>query len=120
MFACHRRVRVPPSRSRPCGRSHKASWTSPLSRAESPSARLEHFPRAPDQGRMPERSKIVIYDLKLVKKFTTSDFDFGAKLNNAIRGDAEELGRTRRNAGQPCIETLAPSCHPWARGRFDV
>jgi hypothetical protein len=28
-----------------------------------PSARLEHFPRAPDQGRMPERSKIVIYEL---------------------------------------------------------
>src|SRR6516165_5058643 len=50
----------------------------------------------------------------------TSDFNFGAKLDDAIGGDPEELGRTRCNAGQACIETLAPSCHPRARGRFDV
>jgi len=37
----------------------------------------------------------------------TSDFDFGAKLDDAIGGDPKELGRTRRNAGQACIETLA-------------
>ena len=49
-----------------------------------------------------------------------SDFDLGAKLDDAIGGNPEELGRTRRNAGQPGIETLAPSCHSRARGRFDI
>jgi ABC transporter C-terminal domain len=45
-------------------------------------------------------------------------FDFGAKLDDLIGGDPEELGRMRRNASQSGIETLAPSCHPGTRGRF--
>jgi len=48
------------------------------------------------------------------------DFDFGTKLDDLIGGDPEELGRMRRNAGQSRIETLAPSRHSRARGRFDV
>src|SRR5215831_4057088 len=50
----------------------------------------------------------------------TSDFDFGAELDDLTGGDPEELGRMRRNAGQPRIETLAPSCHSRALGRFDI
>ena len=50
----------------------------------------------------------------------SSDFDFGAELDDLTGGDPEELGRMRRNAGQPRIETLAPSCHSRALGRFDI
>src|SRR5215831_8116801 len=50
----------------------------------------------------------------------TLDFDFGAELDDLIGGDPKELGRMRRNAGQPRIETLAPSRHSRALGRFDI
>ena len=51
---------------------------------------------------------------------STSDFDFGAELDDLTGGDPEKLGRMRRNARQPRIETLAPSCHSRALGRFDI
>src|SRR5215469_10429570 len=56
----------------------------------------------------------------IVAGHPASDFDFSAELDDLIGGDSEKLGRMRRNARQPRIETLAPSCHSRALGRFDI
>jgi hypothetical protein len=44
----------------------------------------------------------------------------GAELDDAIRRNAEELGRPCRNAYEAGIEALAPPCHPRLRARFDI
>ena len=49
-----------------------------------------------------------------------SYLDLGAELDDAVRRDAEKLGRPRRDACEAGIEALAPSCHPGPRARLDA
>jgi len=49
-----------------------------------------------------------------------SYLDLGAKLDDAVRRNSEELGRPCRDAREAGVQALARSCHPGAGAGFDV
>ena len=49
-----------------------------------------------------------------------SYLDLGAKLDDAVRRNSEELGRPCRDAREAGVQALAQSCHPGAWAGFDV
>ena len=49
-----------------------------------------------------------------------SYLDLSAELDDAVRRDAEELGRPCRNAYEAGIDALAPPCHPGPQARCDI